>query len=459
MSRSPLHSPVPAAPAVRLYRHALESIFAMLELSDLSQILSVSREWSDAVRSMAPISASIARAQFRSTSGKDFRPLPPLASIVASPLLRHLSDIQICHGVDSWTPLDNASLGLLAHHAPYLTSLNSNLTLTPNDPLVLPAKLTALVLTLDKNYSDALINDVLTALATLPLLSRLCLSFRAFDAETDVELSLLAACPSLSDLQLGGLCWLPKLTPSQLAQIRTSLGYLRHFSVGSMGMDQLALLLQPPVTARWQDLGHVRADDRTGELLLRLPSLTKLDLSYLYGTAQAEFLQQLPRLTALRLPHNGAAGNFPADALLASLVRCPGLTEVRISKRFHSAQWSALFAAVRIQKLTLCRGDIDTLRCFASGPITETLVDLTLDDIDLPLSELSHLYALRRLRTLDIRCPRLDDGTLARLSPPSSLLPSLTQLIHQWRTANGEWGHQVQRKGPSYEWMQQRRTQ
>ena len=49
------------SPAMRIYRHALESIFAMLELSDLSRILAVSRAWSAAVRSMAPILASVER--------------------------------------------------------------------------------------------------------------------------------------------------------------------------------------------------------------------------------------------------------------------------------------------------------------------------------------------------------------------------------------------------------------
>ena len=33
------------SPAMRIYRHALESIFAMLELPDLSHILAVSRGW------------------------------------------------------------------------------------------------------------------------------------------------------------------------------------------------------------------------------------------------------------------------------------------------------------------------------------------------------------------------------------------------------------------------------
>ena len=81
---------------MRLYRHALESMFAMLELGDLTQILAVSRDWAAAVRSMAPIHATIARDEYRSDwEGKEFRPLPPIARIAGSPLLRHVAALHI----------------------------------------------------------------------------------------------------------------------------------------------------------------------------------------------------------------------------------------------------------------------------------------------------------------------------------------------------------------------------
>ena len=95
----------------------------MLELDDLAVILAVSREWSETVRSMAPINAAIQRRIWRLKSmKKKFRPLPPVARIVASPLLRHIASIHIS-GARGVTPLDNASLGLLAQHAPNLQSL------------------------------------------------------------------------------------------------------------------------------------------------------------------------------------------------------------------------------------------------------------------------------------------------------------------------------------------------
>ena len=60
---------------MRLYSHALESIFALLELGDLAQLLAVSREWSAAVRSMKPIHASFAGDDWGTNREREvFRP-------------------------------------------------------------------------------------------------------------------------------------------------------------------------------------------------------------------------------------------------------------------------------------------------------------------------------------------------------------------------------------------------
>lgn len=126
------------SPAMHIYRHALESIFAMLDLSDLSRVLAVSREWSAAVRSMKPIHAMLERAHSANLFARSYsRPLPSIADIVGSSLLRRIAMIQIKSHLN-WSRLDNASLGLLAQRAPHLTSLGCCLTWTPTDPFVLP---------------------------------------------------------------------------------------------------------------------------------------------------------------------------------------------------------------------------------------------------------------------------------------------------------------------------------
>ena len=460
------HPSVGVSPAMRLYRHALESVLGMLELRDLGRIVAVSREWSAAVRSMAPINAAIQRNQRGSAHEFEFeafRPLPPIASIVASPLLRHLAAIEIEHEGPFWTPLDNVSLALLAQHAPNLRSLWCTLTLTPDDPLMWPATLTSLTLELDGEHIYTAVNGVLTALAALPSLSHLCLRISALEAQSSQELRLLAACPSLTSVTLNNSNGHPAiLSRTQVDQIRSSLGHLRHFSAGLLAFNHLAQLLQPPVTAQWQDLGPIFGDERIGDLLLTLPSLTQLHLDYQYdqGTVQVDFLAQLPLLAVLHLDcYQPIVCVLTSDAVLDALVRCNGLTELDLECAFNSAHWSALFAKLALKKLTIRGGELDTLASFASGPITQSLEELTLDEQDFSPSEVSHLYALRRLRSVHLRCcfhPRLDDSLIDNLCPPTPLLPSLTNFGHAWRSDGG--GNR-KRQGPSFEWMQQRLTQ
>ena len=441
----------------------------MLELSDLIQILAVSREWSAAVRSMKPIRASIARdnSEWRSIRERNAcRPLPPIASIIVSPLLRHVAAIEIKHN-RVWTQLTNAPLALLAQYAPNLQSLWCTLILTPTDPLTLPAQLTSLGLSMDDAYTDAEIDGVLTALAALPSLSRLHFSLAQFGQPSEVELRILAAAPSLRDLTLEDTRQGPaQLSDEQTEQIRASLGHLLRVDVGRNDSEDLAGLLKPPVSARWQDIGFVLADADTGELLLRLSTLTTLTLNYRWDTAQLDFLSQLLRLTTLRLDcvswaHGGGWTIPPVDAL-ASLVRCTGLTDVHLRCGFSSAQYSTLFAKLtRIKKLTLdSAARIESLQFLVSGPITHTLEELCMYKLFLPPSEVSHLYGLRRLRSLDSDCgfdPPLGDAAVDSLSPPTPLLPALTSSVHQWRIGDGL--QNVRRQGPSYEWMQARRTQ
>ena len=111
-------------------------------------------------------------------------------------------------------------------------------------------------------------------------------------------------------------------------------------------------------------------------------------------------------------------------------------------------------------KLTIRRGAIDTLQCFAAETIAQSLQELILEDFALTPSEVSHLSALRRLHTLEINWSffsRLHDASLDTLTPPTPLLPSLTKLLHSWRSEDGK-QHSRQWQGPSFEWIQQRRV-
>ena len=189
--------------------------------------------------------------------------------------------------------------------------------------------------------------------------------------------------------------------------------------------------------------------------------MTQLDLRYHQETAHVGFLLQLHHLTALCLDcDNDEAGLIPPDALLSSLVRCTRLTDLTLTCGFNSARWSALFAKLTaLKKLRIGRSPLDTLQCFATGPITQSLEELIIESFDRPPSELPYLYALRRLRSLRLDwcfSPRLSDATIAGLSPPTALLPALTGLFYRGLDVRD--GGPVQRKGLSFEWTHARLT-
>ena len=446
MSQPVTPSSSQVSPAMRICRHALESILGMLDLCGLGQALAVSREWSAAVRSMAPICASFERDEWRSErEGNVVYPLHLIDRILGSPLLRHLAAIHIRHPdphmIVPWALINNASLALLAQHAPNLTSLSCALTLTPEEPLILPPTLTSLTLQLGSSYTGETINSVLTTVAALPSLCRLRLALASLDRwgfaeyfpfdETPIEFDLLSACPSLTHLELTTFDGRPPdLTEPQLEQIRL-LGHLRQVDIGYLTPNALACFLKTPINARWQHIGRVRGDAHTGELLLRLPSLSKLDISYAKDTVtQIDFLPQLPQLTML----NQHCTTVPADAVLTSLLLCDGLTDLSLECGFDSSHWCSLLSHLpKLRRLQLRHADkLTTLECFAAGPITQSLEELVMEYVRLPPAEVSHLYKLRRLRTLRLEncfSPPLADATIASFSPPTALLPALTEFF------------------------------
>ena len=85
--------------------------------------------------------------------------------------------------------------------------------------------------------------------------------------------------------------------------------------------------------------------------------------------------------------------------------------------------------------------DFRTLEYFRQSPMTESLEELSMECLRLPSSELAHLHALRRLRTLHLdRCfhPRLSDATIDGLSPPSAA--TRAHRIILWRVGGAPGG-------------------
>lgn len=274
------------------------------------------------------------------------------------------------------------------------------LTLTPGAPLILPSKLTSLELRLSGQHTAATVDGVLTTLAALGSLRQLV--FRVNSA-VGVDFSVLAASSSLRDLTLQDrhANWRLELSDEQVKQIRTSLGHLQRISLADMTSDELTRFLEPPVTARWQDIGHV----------------------------------------------------------LASLLPCCGLTDLYLHCAINTAQLGTLLAKLtQLKKLTFL-GQLESLQCFSSCPIMHTLEELTLHG-RFPLSELVHLYTLRRLHSLTFRqaFESLDSATFASLSPPTPAFPLLTLFLQSWGRPY-QTPVELERKGLSFEWMQKRLTQ
>ena len=281
------------------------------------------------------------------------------------------------------------------------------------------------------NHTDAAINGLLTTLAALPSLTRLSLELSALEHEPSLDLKpRLLHCLLHLDLDtFNG--YPPTCIPAQVDQIRLTLGHLRRINAEYLSSDKLPRYLQPSANACWQDIGCVHADAGTGVLLIRLPSLIKLDLSYFRcrrfsGLPTLNFLSQLPLLAVLRLyTCKEGKGFTPTDDVLAALVHCTGLIDLTITCQFNSTQWSTLFAELtKLKKLTLYRGP-ETLQCFTAGPITQSLEELILPAGSAAVRDCP---SVRSPPSPDDQAfsPAMDSATIDRLSPPTSLFSSLT---------------------------------
>ena len=126
------------APVSRLYRHALESIFAFCSLKDLGSIMAVSRDWQAAVQSMAPIGSAFisARLAFKSFVAQHvaLRALcmansnSNSAAGSGSRLCRHVGQFICTHSWRHCHRLSPLALLELSQLLPQLTALRCELT-------------------------------------------------------------------------------------------------------------------------------------------------------------------------------------------------------------------------------------------------------------------------------------------------------------------------------------------
>lgn len=68
---------------------------------------------------------------------------------------------------------------------------------------------------------------------------------------------------------------------------------------------------------------------------------------------------------------------------------CTGLAKLQLCCGFNSAQLTVLFAKLTALTQLSIIGDLESLRCFSSGPITQSLEELRIVRLSLPPSELA----------------------------------------------------------------------
>ena len=281
----------PSCPAVRLYRHALESILAFSNRKTLAAALSVSREWLAAVGSMRALALKVTSLR------------PPAEPIASAAIGRHMSELD----VSSLWRISPDALDSLTRLMPRLRCLRCVNPLLPtgaNSNLHFPAGLRELHLTAtnanyftpparrtrpeeDDSNCAASLNVAIAAAGRLMQLESLFLSVcrRRIDLLTFGPLAALPllrhldvfvygeADPEIDDTDLDDL------TDAHVGELR-ALPRLHSLDVNPITTSLLRRLLAQPHELLWKQISRPRPlTDADAALLPRLPSLTTLGLN------------------------------------------------------------------------------------------------------------------------------------------------------------------------------------
>jgi len=282
------------------------------------------------------------------------------------------------------------------------------------------------------------LNISMEAIGRLCHLATLHLDIRYLSFDSEVKFTPLAAIPSLRRLTI----ILPssvELTDGQVDDLRAlpHLDYLRANDLTRT--TTLSRLLREPHSLQWKHItpyahgwGNISA--ATLQLLPQLPSLT--ELSGLLGfeilgfdSSVVECLSKLPRLSTLIVD---AFFNKP-EFLVACLQECRQITHLSLEAVVvNDADMAKIMSCMPLLRtLELRRMTLASLSFLQIPTLSRTLTELRLQDISVPSSAHVFLGALRALRSLYLGplSQPLDAETLARYTPPSALLPELTEFV------------------------------
>ena len=427
----------PPFPITRLYRHALESVLSFSSLPELNRLQLVCKGWMAAARTAPSVRGSMPDRY-------------PLSSVLASPLLRHVTRWRC----DAQVQLDNAMLDELTKRLPQMDEIDCRMfrPLAKGETLRFPQRLRRVDLLVIRPAKAFDLNSAMRSLSELPALETL--SLQLSHLVPAVNFDLLTGCAMLRALELRWARSRQELTDAHVDSIRR-IASLESLSIEGMDLPLLTRLTRRPHTLRWRritsETGEVLIDNdnEAREALWSLPSLQFLRARLVGNTA--DFLSHLPQLTSLHLDCYAIESASQPEILARGLRACALLTHLHLRAGYLTSQLleQCLCCMSRLQRLELWSQDrLVSLRFLSSSPgLASSLLSLELNIcLNLHPSELRHLDALQSL--IDCRLHecfgcRLRDAELASLTPPSARLPRLqtfeyTHEFWTWRSLEAQ---------------------
>lgn len=408
------HTEPNPSPVSRLYRHALESIFAFLNQGEVVAALQVSHKWLDAVQSMGILKLEVTASS------------APLWVIAASTLGRHITTL----GTEANSvKLSSESFFILARHLKHLTKLACELYL-PLGRGMLSVHTSVRELNI-KFMTSADIIDISAALKSVSQMSQLLsLTLHLPTLRSQHSFASLAELSSLCNLNIHINCPVVKYSHAQVDELR-ALSWLTRFNVSGMTTSLLLRLLRQPHQLQWQDISLPKIlKDESLTLLSRLSSLTEIDTVVSCG--RFNWLQSLSNLMIIDIQFFGPFVDGRTESLVTGLQWCTavkvlalrhvtGLTDIHFMELLQRLP--------RLHSLNLFNLDIQSLSFLTQQPMTHQLTILQLSECtQLPLTELLKVHSLSRLEKLDLDQSfnvLMDANEQAIYTPPSLVLPQL----------------------------------
>lgn len=416
-----------------LYSHAIECVLSFLSLRELGVAMRVSSLWLQASCRMTPLRATIVDEHSAS---------PNYRQVVKSCCARHVSSI---YSTTVRVTMTAAMLKTVARGCINLEQLQIVLNSMPRaiDELLFPRSLLHLSIALNSTLvlDGRGITSVLVQICTqAPRLEKLELALHELDPRVSFE--TLQSLPHLVNLTIDWRGDDDLFTDEQADAIR-ALPNLHQVMIGRSSPAVLRRLLRRPHELRWQRLNYrwSHLDDERADLLSCLPSQTTL---HVYNCKES-ILKAFPLPNLLNLLLSAArGGDSDASQLLPAISVVLGsstqLTTLQlIGYHFGDGDLTLLLGQtpeLRSLSITMPRRLV-SLACLAAKPcLCPKLQSLSLAQCDsLDASELFHIAALPSLQKLELRdslSGPLDATMQSRLTPPSSLIPSLTQLNYRY---------------------------